>query len=65
MKLKAENVCYVTKKVIKDFNSMTDKEFLIRYSCHKNTYLKRIMKYGDPYTKAPLAKIGKILKQFI
>lgn len=65
IQLEIEKVCDVTKRVIKDFNHMTDNEFLRKYSCHKNTYLKRVMKYGDPYMNAPLAKIGKILKRFM
>lgn len=56
-----ESMCDITKKVIKDFNSMTDTEFLRKYSCHKITYYKRVTKYVDPYMKSPLAKIGKSL----
>ena len=51
----------VTKAVIADFNVMSDAQFMAKYFCHKDVYLKRVLKYGDPYMKAPLAKIGKFL----
>lgn len=51
----------VTQKVIDDFNTMTESEFMNKYSCSKKTYQKRINRYGDPYMNAPLAKVGKWL----
>lgn len=50
-----------TKRVKNDYNEMTDKEFMKKYSTSKKTYAKRVEKYGDPYTNAPLAKMGKKL----
>lgn len=62
MKLeKLDTMCAITKRVIDDFNSMTDKMFMSKYQCSKTTYYKRVMKYGNPYMNAPLAKIGKFL----
>lgn len=51
----------VTKRVKLDFNKLTDQEFLRKYAVSKTVYLKRVMKYGDPYMKAPLARLGKWL----
>lgn len=51
----------VTKRVKLDFNRLTDQEFLRKYAVSKAVYLKRVLKYGDPYMKAPLARIGKWL----
>lgn len=51
----------ITKIVKHDYNTLTDVLFLRKYKCHKSTYAKRVLKYGDPYMNAPLAKIGKWL----
>ena len=51
----------ITKIVKHDYNTLTDALFLRKYQCHKSTYAKRVLKYGDPYMNAPLAKIGKWL----
>ena len=51
----------VTKRVKLDFNRLTDQEFLRKYATSKKVYLKRVLKYGDPYMKAPLARLGKWL----
>ena len=51
----------VTKRVKLDFNRLTDQEFLRKYAVSKTVYLKRVLKYGDPYMRAPLARIGKWL----
>jgi hypothetical protein len=51
----------VTKRVKKDWNTMSDKEFMAKYRGSKKTYLKRVRKYGDPYMNSPLAKLGKKL----
>lgn len=62
MKLEKQDfMCAITKRVIDDFNSLTDLVFMQKYSCSKKTYYKRVMKYGDPYMNAPLAKFGKFL----
>ena len=58
-----DNLSKVNKKVIDDFNTLTDSEFLKKYSGSKEMYLKRFIKYGDPYMNAPLARIGKFLKR--
>jgi len=52
----------ITKKVIKDLDTLTNQQFMNRYSLSKSRYTKRLIKYGDPYMKSPLAKIGKFLK---
>ena len=49
----------VTKRVKKDYNSMSDQEFKNKYRTSKKTYAKRVTKYGDPYMNSPLAKAGK------
>lgn len=65
MKLeKTEGMCAITKRVIDDFNTLLDQAFFNKYSCTKGTYYKRVMKYGDPYMNAPLAKIGKFLAKY-
>ena len=51
----------VTKRVKLDFNRLTDQEFLRKYAVSKTVYLKRVLKYGDPYMRAPLGRIGKWL----
>ena len=56
-------VSSTTKKVIADYNRMSDREFSGKYSVSKKTYAKRVKKYGDPYMKAPLAKVGKALNR--
>lgn len=50
-----------TRKVKRDYNELSDKEFSARYHVGKNTYRKRVNKYGDPYMNSPLAKAGKKL----
>jgi hypothetical protein len=62
MKLEIKDyMCEVTKKVVRDFNTLSDQAFFNKYSGTKATYLKRVMKYGDPYMNSPMAKIGKFL----
>ena len=58
---KTESMSNVTKKVIDNFNVMDAKTFMRTYSCSKLKYFKRVVKYGDPYMNAPLAKLGKFL----
>lgn len=53
------NVSKTTKKAIDDYNTLSDQDFMNRYSVSKKVYKKRVEKYGDPYTNAPLAKLGK------
>lgn len=48
-----------TKKVKKDLASLSESEFRNKYATSKRTYMKRVDRYGDPYMKAPLAKLGK------
>ena len=66
MKLdKTKDMCAITRRVIDDFNCLTGQAFLNKYSCRKITYAKRVLRYGDPYMNAPLAKIGKFLNRII
>lgn len=51
----------VTLKVIEDFNMMNGFEFMTKYQCTKPKYFARILAYGDPYMRAPLARFGKFL----
>ena len=62
---KKENMSKVTKKVIDDYNSMSNSEFASKYNCTKLVYRKRVMMYGDPYMNSPLAKVGKILSKLM
>lgn len=65
MKLeKTKAMCAITKRVIDDFNTLSDQAFFNKYSCRKTRYLKRVIKYGDPYMNAPLANIGKFLVRY-
>lgn len=59
MDTKVKGDSSVTRKVKRDYNDLSDKEFSSRYHVDKNTYRKRVNKYGDPYMHSPLAKIGK------
>ena len=58
-----DDLSRVTKRVVRDFNMLTEAEFFRKYMVSKTTYLKRFIKYGDPYMNAPLAKFGKFLKK--
>lgn len=51
-----------TRRVKNDYNTMSDTEFRKKYSASKETYRKRVNRYGDPYMKSPLAKAGKKLE---
>lgn len=51
----------VTKRVKLDFNKLTNQEFLRKYATSNTVYLKRVLKYGDPYMKAQLARLGKCM----
>lgn len=62
---KTKAMCTITKRVIDDFNNLTEQAFLSNYGCRKNTYLRRVIKYGDPYMNAPLAKIGRFLAKYL
>lgn len=53
----------VTKRVELDFNKLTNQEFLRKYAVSKKIYLERVLTYGDPYMKAPLARLGKWLSK--
>lgn len=53
----------VTKRVKKDYNNLSEANFLAKYHTTKNTYRKRVNKYIDPYMNAPLAKLGKYLNE--
>lgn len=57
------NVSATTKKVMQDFNNMTDQEFKNKYSGSKSLYAYRVEKYGDPYMNSPYAKAGKKLNK--
>lgn len=56
-------VSSTTKKVIDDYNSMNEQQFKNKYYTSKQTYAKRVEKYGDPYMNSPLAKFGKQLNK--
>ena len=51
----------ITRRVKKDYNELSDEEFKRKYQGSKETYRKRVNKYGDPYMNSPLAKAGKKL----
>lgn len=56
-----DSMCAITKRVVRDFNSMSNIEFMRKYQCTKTTYYRRVKLYGDPYMNAPLARLGKFL----
>lgn len=56
-----DSMCAITKRVVRDFNSMSNIEFMRKYQCTKATYYRRVTLYGDPYMNAPLARLGKFL----
>lgn len=56
-----DSMCEITKKVVRDYNSLTEREFLAKYYCKKSTYYRRVKIWRDPYMHSPLAKIGKFL----
>ena len=49
----------ITRGVKNDYNKMSDKEFASKYKTTKNTYRRRVNKYGDPYKNSPLVKWAK------
>ena len=51
----------ITKRAKMNYNVMTNLEIMRCYQCSKETYAKRVARYGDPYMLAPLARIGKLL----
>lgn len=53
----------VTRRAKAAYNSMSDTEFRRKYGVSKETYAKRVEKYGDPYMNSPLAKLGKRLSK--
>ena len=61
----ADVISDVTRKVVSDFNAMSDTQFMAKYFVSKSVYFKRLAKYGDPYMKAPLARVGKFLTGFV
>lgn len=64
MKLqKTSAMCAITRRVVDDFNSLSEQAFMNKYKGSKRTYYKRVMRYGDPYMNAPLAKLGKWLRK--
>lgn len=56
-----KGICEVTRKAIDAYNTLSEQGFMNRYSCSKSVYAKRVARYGDPYMKGPLARIGKFL----
>lgn len=60
-----KGICAITRKVIDNYNTLSDREFMNLYQCSKHVYAKRVARYGDPYMKAPLARMGKILAKII
>lgn len=50
-----------TRTVKKNYSELNDREFARKYHTTKDTYKKRVERYGDPYMHSPLAKTGKKL----
>ena len=46
-----DNVSNTTKRVIDDYNSMSNKDFWWKYAVSKKTYANRVAKRGDPLMK--------------
>ena len=51
----------LTRRVKDDYNNLTENQFYKKYRASRDTYSKRVMKYGDPYMNSPYAKLGKAL----
>lgn len=51
----------VTQSVKRNWNTLTESQFLRMYSASKDLYKQRVIMYGDPYMNSPLAKLGKWL----
>lgn len=51
-----KNDSAVTKRVKKDYNTLSDTEFIQKYAVKKDRYRKRVNKYGDPYENSPWSK---------
>lgn len=62
-KIFIKNASSITKKVVSNYNKLSNKEFKAMYQCSKEVYLNRVKKYGDPFMNAPLAKFGKLLNR--
>lgn len=48
----------VTQQVKRDYNSMSNDEFVRKYVVSKRRYAKRVDKYGDPYMHVMSKRIG-------
>lgn len=53
----------VTKRVKSDYNNLTAGEFRRKYGTDKDTYAKRVEKYGDPYARRTSKKQPKPKKE--
>lgn len=50
------NLSATTKRVMRDYNNMSDEEFFGKYKATRNAYRKRVNKKGDPYLTNPYAQ---------
>lgn len=56
----------VTKRVKKDYNDLSNSDFMKKYATTKDIYRKRVNKYGDPYkhVQEMRSKVHKYTKAF-
>lgn len=53
----------ITKKVKNDWYNLSNDQFSGKYKVSKDTYSRRVKRYGDPYKNAPGPKIAKALNK--
>lgn len=53
----------VTRKVKRDYNNMSDRDFRRKYYTTKSAYAKRVAKYGDPYANSPAVQRARKLSE--
>ena len=53
----------VTKRVKNDWHNLSNDQFMSKYKTSKDTYARRVKKYGDPYKNGTGPKIARALNK--
>lgn len=53
----------VTKRVKSDWHNLSNDQFMSKYKTSKDTYARRVKKYGDPYKNGTGPKIARALNK--
>lgn len=53
----------VTRKVKNDWYNLSNDQFMSKYKTSKDTYARRVKRYGDPYKNSPGPKIARALNK--